>query len=112
MPPSTITSPEAPTFEGRPLPDPAEPVFDQGLAFDVETLLDRRRVLKIIGLRRRGGVCLAGLRTGIERERLGTAAATSAGAASRAGARAAACAVIPEETADRSRATARTAPTS
>ena len=37
------------TFEGRPLPHPDEPVFDQGLAFDVETLLSRRQVLRAIG---------------------------------------------------------------
>jgi protocatechuate 3,4-dioxygenase beta subunit len=38
-----------PTFEGRPLPHPDEPVFDQGLVFDVETLLSRRQVLRAIG---------------------------------------------------------------
>jgi protocatechuate 3,4-dioxygenase beta subunit len=38
-----------PTFEGRPLPHPDEPVFDQGLAFDVETLLNRRQVLRAMG---------------------------------------------------------------
>ncbi len=38
----------APTFEGRPLPHPDEPVFDQGLAFDVATL-SRRRVLQALG---------------------------------------------------------------
>ena len=50
------------TFEGRPLADPTEPVFDQGLAFDVETLLDRRRMLKLIGVLRteRRPVVLAG----------------------------------------------------
>jgi protocatechuate 3,4-dioxygenase beta subunit len=36
-------------YEGRPLANPDEPIFDQGLAFDVETLMDRRRVLKLIG---------------------------------------------------------------
>ena len=46
-PPSA--TPRAPTFEGRPLHDPSEPVYDQGLAFDVETLLDRRQILKLIG---------------------------------------------------------------
>jgi len=40
---------QTPTFEGRPLVDPNEPVYDQGLAFDVETLIDRRQVLKAIG---------------------------------------------------------------
>ena len=38
-----------PTFEGRPLPHPDEPVFDQGLAFDVETLLSRRSLLRAMG---------------------------------------------------------------
>ena len=43
------TADAPPTFEGRPLPDPTEPGWDQGLAFDVQTLMDRRRVLKGIG---------------------------------------------------------------
>jgi protocatechuate 3,4-dioxygenase beta subunit len=38
-----------PTFEGRPLPNPDESVFDQGLRFDLETLVDRRQVLKVLG---------------------------------------------------------------
>jgi protocatechuate 3,4-dioxygenase beta subunit len=38
-----------PTFEGRRLPDPTEPAWDQGLAFDVETLLNRRQALKVFG---------------------------------------------------------------
>ncbi|MEW5990475.1 MAG: intradiol ring-cleavage dioxygenase [Chloroflexota bacterium] len=38
-----------PTFEGRPLPDPTEPAWDQGLVFDVETLLTRRQALKVVG---------------------------------------------------------------
>ena len=40
-----------PRYEGRVLPDPTEPAWDQGLAFDVETLVGRRRVLQAgIGL--------------------------------------------------------------
>ena len=38
-----------PRFEGRPLPHPDEPVFDQGLAFDVDTLISRRQVLRALG---------------------------------------------------------------
>ena len=38
-----------PTYEGRPLAHPEEPIFDQGLAFDLETELSRRKVLKLIG---------------------------------------------------------------
>src|SRR3954454_19130698 len=38
------------TFEGRVLPDQTEPAWDQGLEFDVETLVGRRSVLRGIGL--------------------------------------------------------------
>ena len=86
------------TFEGRPLPDPTEPAWDQGLAFDVETLIDRRRVLKGIGL--------AGLSIGIAACAPGSngssASATAAASqdASSTAAAAADCATeIPEETA-------------
>jgi protocatechuate 3,4-dioxygenase beta subunit len=37
-------------YEGRPLARPDEPIFDQGLAFDLETELSRRKVLKLLGL--------------------------------------------------------------
>ena len=41
---------QAPTrFEGRPLADADEPIFDQGLAFDLETVLTRRRLLQVMG---------------------------------------------------------------
>ena len=39
-----------PTYQGRPLPRPDDEVVDQGLAFDVGTLLGRRRVLKAFGI--------------------------------------------------------------
>ena len=38
------------TFRGRRLPRPAEDVDDQGLAFDVRTMLDRRALLSGLGL--------------------------------------------------------------
>lgn len=38
-----------PTYEGRPLQYPDEPVFDQGLRFDLDTIMDRRRVLRLLG---------------------------------------------------------------
>ena len=48
--PGPTGAPDAgPTFEGRLLPHPDESVFDQGLRFDLETLVDRRHVLKMIG---------------------------------------------------------------
>ena len=39
----------SPIFAGRQLHNPDEEIFDQGLAFDLETLLDRRQVIKLIG---------------------------------------------------------------
>ena len=89
-----------PTFEGRPLPDPTEPAYDQGLRFDVETLLDRRQILKLIGY----GSLGAGLVALVGCAPAGSSAAASAGSTASASsaaatAAAASCAVIPEETA-------------
>ncbi|MEV6305721.1 3,4-dioxygenase subunit beta [Actinoplanes sp. NPDC051861] len=39
-----------PTYEGRPLPHPGEEVFDQGLGFDLGTLMGRRQVLRAFGI--------------------------------------------------------------
>ncbi len=39
----------APTYEGRPLVRPDEEVVDQGLGFDVTTLMSRRRMLRALG---------------------------------------------------------------
>jgi protocatechuate 3,4-dioxygenase beta subunit len=74
------------TFEGRPLANPREPVFDQGLAFDLETLMGRRQVLKIIGSISVGTGILA-------------LAACLPSSSSSATAGAAECLIIPEETA-------------
>jgi protocatechuate 3,4-dioxygenase beta subunit len=46
----TTTENPRPTFEGRVLPLPDEPPYDQGLGFDLHTLLDRRRALSLLGL--------------------------------------------------------------
>jgi protocatechuate 3,4-dioxygenase beta subunit len=86
----------------RVLPYPDEPIFDQGLAFDLTTLMDRRQVIKLIGS--------AGVATGLMAI-LGCAPAAILGSASPAGSSAtsgsstatagsdASCDVIPEETA-------------
>lgn len=96
--------PNVASFEGRPLADPSESLFDQGLAFDLETLLSRRSMLKAISL---GGLS-AGLVTVVACSPSGAGASASApggsplaGTASTAGASAATaeCTVIPEETA-------------
>jgi protocatechuate 3,4-dioxygenase beta subunit len=39
----------APTYQGRPLPRPDEELVDQGLGFDVATLLTRRQALRAFG---------------------------------------------------------------
>jgi len=92
---------DVPTFEGRLLPHPDEPVFDQGLAFDIETLLSRRQVLRAMGY----GALGAGLFSLAACGPLGSAATpgatTSAGGTAGAtfGAGTEECTTIPEETA-------------
>ena len=78
----------------RELPHPQESIFDQGLAFDLQTLLDRRGLLKVVGL---GGLSLALAACG---RSSGSGAGSSTGATRTAsGASDASCATIPEETA-------------
>jgi protocatechuate 3,4-dioxygenase beta subunit len=72
-----------PSYQGRPLPRPDEELVDQGLAFDVGTLLGRRRMLKALGL----GVVAAGL------------AACAAGTTNTAAATTTSTGEIPDETA-------------
>jgi protocatechuate 3,4-dioxygenase beta subunit len=83
------------TYEGRPLANPDEPIFDQGLAFDLETLMDRRRVLRILGA--------AGTTTGmlalVSCLPSGQSASDAASASASAPTATAGCEVIPEETA-------------
>ncbi len=82
------------TFEGRPLPHPDEPVFDQGLTFDLTTI-SRRRVLQALGF----GAVSAGMFTiiGCQPNGTGGSAAPTGAGSTLAGADS--CAVIPEETA-------------
>jgi protocatechuate 3,4-dioxygenase beta subunit len=83
--------PRAPTYQGRPLADPDEPIFDQGLAFDVATLVGRRQVLKLLGL--------TGAAVGIAACAPGAGASAVASASAGATVDAASCTLIPEETA-------------
>lgn len=48
--PTAQQTPHGPAYEGRLLPNPEEEVVDQGLAFDLTTLLSRRRMLSVVGL--------------------------------------------------------------
>ncbi|MBM6402745.1 3,4-dioxygenase subunit beta [Phycicoccus sp. CSK15P-2] len=50
---------DRPTYEGRVLPRPEDEVVDQGLAFDLGTLFDRRRALQVLGIGVAGGALAA-----------------------------------------------------
>ena len=65
----------APRYEGRLLPRPDEEIQDQGLGFDLATLLGRRRMLRAFGL---GAVALGAAACGTG---AGTGSATGAGSA-------------------------------
>ncbi len=47
---SSGPSGQAPEYEGRPLAKPDEDIFDQGLVFDIGTMLGRRNLLRGLGL--------------------------------------------------------------
>jgi protocatechuate 3,4-dioxygenase beta subunit len=90
-------------YEGRALARPDEELVDQGLAFDLETLLSRRQAFRTLGvgaaalgLAACGGSSTAGPAASATSTATGTASATASTAASAAGA---SLAEIPEETA-------------
>lgn len=88
-----------PTYEGRALPRPDEEVVDQGLAFDLGTLLDRRRALALLGIGAAGGA-LAACGAGSSPAASGTTSSTSSAAAtSGAAAVSSDLSEIPDETA-------------
>jgi len=102
QPPSSTARSQTPTYEGRPLANPHEDIYDQGLAFDIETMLDRRRVLKLMGFAglSAGLVALAGCAPSAgASSSAGAATTTPSAGASASAASAADCDVIPEETA-------------
>jgi protocatechuate 3,4-dioxygenase beta subunit len=87
---------DASRAEGRRwLPRPDEPIFDQGLAFDLETLFDRRRMLRLLGF---SGLGLALAGCGLSSDG-GGGSTGAAGTTEGAGATDASCSTIPEETA-------------
>src|SRR5687767_8105609 len=88
------------TFEGRPLPRPEEELVDQGLAFDVGTLLSRRRLLAILGLGA-ASVGLAACDSGSTGTAASSSSSSSSSSASSSSATGTTAAVgeIPEETA-------------
>ncbi|MGY1837685.1 3,4-dioxygenase subunit beta [Blastococcus sp. SYSU DS0510] len=86
MPPLPTGS--TPSFEGRPLPRPDEEVVDQGLGFDLGTLLSRRRLLAVLRL----GAAGAGLAACGAGSSAATGASSTTGATTASG-------EIPDETA-------------
>ena len=79
-----------PTFQGRPLANPDEDIFDQGLRFDLQTVMGRRGMLRILGLGA-GALALAAC---------GADPSASDGSGASASGSAASCeSEIPEETA-------------
>ncbi|HEY0126760.1 MAG TPA: intradiol ring-cleavage dioxygenase [Blastococcus sp.] len=79
-----------PRFEGRALPRPDEELVDQGLRFDVDTLLSRRRLLAFLGV----GTATLGLAAcGAGSGSTSTSSSTSSSAAAGTGTE------IPDETA-------------
>jgi protocatechuate 3,4-dioxygenase beta subunit len=87
-------------YEGRPLANPEEDIFDQGLPFDLETLLDRRKLLKLIGYSglSAGLLGLVGCGSSSKDDAVG-GGASGTEAATTSGATTDECAGIPEETA-------------
>ena len=82
---------ERPTYQGRPLPRPDEELVDQGLAFDVGTLMSRRRLLGVLGL---GAAGLGLAACGASASSTAASSSSSSGSASAAG-----TTEVPDETA-------------
>jgi protocatechuate 3,4-dioxygenase beta subunit len=80
---------QATTYEGRPLARPGEELVDQGLGFDLGTLLHRRQLLRAFGL----GAAVAGLAA------CGDGSSDSPSASAPAAAGTSSSGEIPEETA-------------
>src|SRR3954451_7996496 len=68
-----------PTYEGRPLARPHEELVDQGLLFDVGTLLSRRRMLAVLGIGTAGlGLAACAVGTGSPTSSAASSSATPA----------------------------------
>ena len=89
---------QIPTYEGRVLARPEEELVDQGLRFDVDTLLSRRRMLTVLGICTAGlGLAACGVGSGTSASSASSSSASSSSSAATTAA--AASAEIPDETA-------------
>ncbi len=75
--PAPLDQSDSPSYEGRPLPRPDDEVVDQGLAFDITTLFNRRRALQFLGVGAAGGLLAACGVTGSTASSSATATATN-----------------------------------
>lgn len=91
-----MTTTQRPTYEGRALPRPDDEIVDQGLAFDLGTLLERRRALQLLGL----GIAGVGLAAcGAEGTASPSSSTTTSSASTAAGTTSGDLTEIPDETA-------------
>ncbi|MWV47757.1 3,4-dioxygenase subunit beta [Rathayibacter sp. VKM Ac-2803] len=92
--PEPQRTPDGLAYEGRRLDRPDEEVVDQGLLFDIGTLVGRRRVLSLIGVGAASvGLAACSTAGGTSASATATASATASAAATASGAE------IPDETA-------------
>ena len=83
------------TYEGRSLPRPDEEIVDQGLSFDVGTLMGRRQMLRAVGL----GAAALGLAACGVGSSGGTSSSATSSSSSTGSSAASASGEIPNETA-------------
>ncbi|MFB2557016.1 intradiol ring-cleavage dioxygenase [Herbiconiux liangxiaofengii] len=96
--PEPTSTPDGPAYEGRLLDRVDEEVVDQGVAFDIRTLISRRAVLGVAGFGL-GAVALAACTTAAGSSSGGTASSTASGSTGTATTSGLPAAEIPDETA-------------
>ncbi|WP_440710838.1 intradiol ring-cleavage dioxygenase [Herbiconiux sp. YIM B11900] len=96
--PEPESTPEGPAYEGRLLTRVDEEVVDQGVAFDIRTLVSRRTVLSAVGFGL-GAVALAACTTGTSGSSASGSTATATSGATTGSASGLPAGEIPDETA-------------